>query len=216
MSGTARSAAHDMARSFEIAPGYTADQWQHLSATLDTATVGRQPDGRDVWAEAGRVVKSRLQSRYLFPIDGLRKVPYTGFLIMAIDCMLLETLQGLIEGLHAQPGHSKQFFRDFLTSRDHFRASFSTPQIANNFYDNVRVGLLHDGETRNGWLIRIDQPTLLETRSDGYVIVDRDRFHDALTKEFDRYFVELSDPDHIVLRANLKRAMDELCRVGAP
>jgi hypothetical protein len=204
------------AMSFRIAPNYTADQWKRLSVTLEPTTIDPLTDGRTRWIEAIEVVRSRLKSRFLAPIDLLLTEPYAGFLVLAVDCMFLETLESLIEGRHAEQGHSRQMFEAFLTSRDRFRSHFPTRDAASDFYNNVRVGLMHDGETRKGWLIRTGQRTLLNKRTDGYVVVDRDRFHQALVEEFEQYLLELLDPPLTKLRVNLKRVIDHLCDIGAP
>ena len=107
-------------------------------------------------------------------------------------------------------------FEAFLTSRERFRSHFPTREAAREFYNNVRVGLMHDGETRKGWLIRTGQRTLLNKRTDGYLVIDRDRFHQGLVQEFEQYLGELLDPPRVTLRVNLKKVMDHLCDIGAP
>ena len=67
------------------------------------------PDLADIdstsWANGIEIIKDRFESRYFKPIDQLlnssdKKVKYTcGFLVMSIDCLLIETLNQFYLGL---------------------------------------------------------------------------------------------------------------------
>jgi len=52
-----------------------------------------------------------MDGRFLDPISDLKDKKYTGFLIMAIDCLLIETLQQFIEGVPETPrGKNESYF----------------------------------------------------------------------------------------------------------
>jgi hypothetical protein len=80
----------------EIAPGYTVKCWKNL--TLDS----RQPDSTD-WKKALQILDARISQRFLDPVDELIKADESrsrktfGFAILAIDFLVIETLQGFRE-----------------------------------------------------------------------------------------------------------------------
>ena len=199
----------------EIAPTFSCDDWDRLKTKLD-------PNGEWVasptqWQRAIEVVERRIQTRFLAPADQLQSVPYAGFAIMALDCLLIETLQAFKSGKHAENfKESRKAYEAFLTSSPRFQKYFSSARVQ-DFYTNVRNGLLHDGETRGGWLVKANaQYDLVDPQSNGFVIVNRQRFHDALVKDFKAYVHDLSGPARKDFRKNLVSALSDLCKRSLP
>lgn len=99
---------------------------------------------------------NRLHSRYLKPFtfkNKLFKEQYkNGFSIMANCCLLIETLQSFKNGWGDSYQKSGQAFKDFFSSESNFKELKS---LSKDFYENVRCGILHQGETCKGW--RIDR-----------------------------------------------------------
>lgn len=97
---------------------------------------------------------NRLHSRYLkpflFPESVFNEQYKNGFSIMANCCMLIETLESFKQGLGDSNGKSKQLFIDFLGNDRNFTA-FQLRET--EFYISIRCGILHQGETTNGWII---------------------------------------------------------------
>jgi hypothetical protein len=100
---------------------------------------------------------ARLRCRYLRPIDSIKiKEKYLGegFSIMTILCSLIEYLEATYQGKsyrYLRRGESlgpheynmsKEIFVSFLTQRTPFNSYFD-PHLAEEFYKNVRCGLLH-------------------------------------------------------------------------
>ncbi len=199
----------------EIAPNFSSDDWDRLKAKLDPN--GEWETSPAEWGEAIRVVVGRIQRRFLDAADQLQNVPYTGFAVLALDCLLIETLQAFKSGEHAEKREeSRKAYEVFLTSSPRFQKYFSSSRVQ-DFYTNVRNGLLHDGETRGGWLVKANpQYDLIDPQSDGFVIVNRQRFHDALVKDFKAYVKGLSDPARKDLRKNLVSALNDLCARSRP
>ncbi len=52
-----------------------------------------------------------------------------GFTVLAIDCLLVETLGAFIDGLEDTDGKSKKTFRAFLRTRKQFAAEFTTDDL---------------------------------------------------------------------------------------
>jgi hypothetical protein len=104
-------------------------------------------------------IGNRLKSRYLKPFeynDPRYKANYkNGFAIMACCCLLIETLQCFYEGYSETPkNHDKLFKRFFKRAKD-----YGNPLgdfLDTSIYTDIRCGILHQGETKNGFLITRD------------------------------------------------------------
>jgi hypothetical protein len=118
----------------QVAPGVDASTWQGLK--LD------DPDSPD-WSKAIGILAARLHDRYIEPVDFLiaseeNKPSYErrfGFTVLAIDCLLVETLGAFIEGLEDTDGISKKTFCSFLRTRKQFATEFTTDDLAAKFYE---------------------------------------------------------------------------------
>ena len=70
-----------------ISPNYTCEDWQKLPFPAEEA-----------WHKAVDIFKDRYRGRFLEPISRIEGYTYAGFAIMALDCLLIETLQQFYEG----------------------------------------------------------------------------------------------------------------------
>ena len=190
-----------------IAPGYTVEDWKKLD--LDNA------DNQD-WCKAIEILEARIKGRYLDPVDELIKLDKKratkdrrfGFTILAIDCLLIETLQTFICG----EGSTGKMFVDFLTKRPSFSKHFKEKKLAGRFYEDVRNGILHQAETRSGWLIWSIGPLL--DPQDTAIRINRTKFHEALKAEFDSYLKDLKDTKQDELRQKFRQKMDCVIEVS--
>jgi hypothetical protein len=116
-------------------------------------------------------IYDRLYGRYLkpfdYPCDEFKKKYKSGFALMANCCLLIETYVSFIEVKYRKTENkSREVFGHFFTSEKRFGefsvgginakgliAGAKEGGIPNDFYFNVRCGILHNGETRNGWTI---------------------------------------------------------------
>ncbi len=192
----------------EIAPGIKVSQWTQLK--LDDK---QNPD----WHVAVEIFQRRIEARYLEPVDLLieaeRSKPSNqrrfGFTILAIDCLLVETLQAFRDGKKDTRRESKAMFRKFLSKRPEFCNCFDE-SAAERFFEDFRCGILHQAELRGGskvWSVG----ALAEIRNDRIITVNRTAFHTALKREFHRYLAELKDPMNQTLRENFRQKMDYIC-----
>lgn len=199
----------------EIAPNFTCGKWDALKPKPDPngdwAACPRE------WERAVEVFRARIEKRFLDSVGRLETVPYAGFAILALDCLLIETIQAFKNGKHAEtPKESRRAYETFLTSSTRFQKYFSSPRVQ-DFYTNVRNGLLHDGETWKGWLVRASpQYDLVDPQPDGSIIVNRERFHDVLVKDFKAYLRDLLNPANKQLRKNLLSPINDLCKRSKP
>ena len=192
----------------QIAPGVDATVWQALS--LD------DPKSAD-WNTAVQILDARISHRFIEPIDYLitaeESKPATerrfGFTVLAVDCLLVETLGAFIDGLEDTEGNSKDTFCKVLTKRPLFSSDF-TQSLAEKFYKEFRCGILHQAEIGGQSKVWSVGPVI---RVDGNrVIVNRNIFHERLKNEFKNYLTELRDPKNAGLRKNFRKKMDFVSR----
>jgi hypothetical protein len=194
----------------QIAPGVDASVWQGLR--LD------DPNSSD-WDKAVAILAARIRERYIEPVDFLMAAEETkpaterrfGFTVLAIDCLLVETLGAFIEGREETDGESKRIFRTFLTTRKQFASDFATDDIANQFYKQFRCGILHQAEIGGDSKVWSVGP-LLRVNGNA-IIVNRNKFHDCLKEEFQTYLAELRDPKNSTPRSNFRKKMDFISRL---
>src|SRR5665213_1292070 len=87
----------------KLSPGYTEKQWQAAF------------DGREDWGMAINIVEDRIKGRWLDAADKLLDDPHAGFAIIAIDCIVLESLWGFMNGKSVPKGKERQVYQDMLT-----------------------------------------------------------------------------------------------------
>src|SRR5581483_8231622 len=113
----------------------------------------------------------RIRSRFLDPAEQMirsgdhlkRHERRFGFAIMALDCLLVETLQAFILGLPETTNRSKEMFVSFLGFTPSFAPPF-TPDLAAVFYEDFRCGILHQAEVGRYSRVVSEGP-LLETEN---------------------------------------------------
>ena len=184
-----------------ISPKYTSTDWQALNQQNPAH-----------WPEAAAIVRDRLEGRFLRFANDWLEDEYSGFVVLAIDCLLVETIQQFKDGLPDGDGHSKRLFKKFLEGPQ-FQPHFQTDQIRGEFYKDIRCGLLHQAEAKKQWLIRRQQATLLQkVGADGYII-DVERFHEAVKNSLEEYLGDICKPEKGDVRANLWEKMNHICNV---
>jgi len=184
-----------------ISPNYTSNDWQKLSAGLS-----------EDWSSAADIVRDRLEGRFLRFATECLESKYSGFVVLAIDSLLAETIQQFKEGVTDGYGRSEKMVKGFLKG-ERFQPDFDA-RARKAFYQDIRCGLLHQAEAKRMWLIRRGQPTLLQevTGGQGYVI-DVERFHAGVQGSLNDYLQLLTDTTNSALRRNLWTKMDQICRI---
>src|ERR1700728_4509612 len=175
----------------QIAPGVSADNWIRLNLN--------EPESPD-WAVAISILEGRITERFITPVDFLITSEETrppiqrrfGFAVLAIDCLLIETLQAFIDGIEDTNGKSKATFCKFLRTRRSFSGEFRSDDLAQQFYYEFRCGILHQAEIGGESKVWSVGPLL--QFENGRIIVNRNKFHEGVKNEFNRYFVGLFRP----------------------
>jgi len=184
----------------KISPTYTANDWNALNKKNAAA-----------WPTAAAIVKDRLYGRFLHFADKCLQEPNSGFVVLAINCLLAETIEQFIEGLEHSRYISGDVFGRFLEG-PRFQPHFNIPEIRGAFYSDIRCGLLHQAEAKNQWLVRRGQTELLKQVGDGYII-DVGLFHAAIKDGLDDYLAAILKPERSDLRDNLWTKMAYICNV---
>jgi len=182
------------------------------------------PNGSD-WRTAVEIFSNRIYGRFLAPVESIIKNPdhqiqeFSGFVVVAIDCLLIETLNQFYNGLDQTTGSGSDAFWDFFQGSRHFKKHFDTKQKANIFYSHFRCGILHQAQTKKLSKIRIGMSTMVQPNATGKLqqglIVDRQRFHQALLDEIEDYKERLENPTSqagLDLRKNFIRKMSYIAK----
>lgn len=99
-------------------------------------------------------IYNRFHSRYIKPFiydnDEFKVNHLNGFSIMANYCLTIEAFESFRRGWLNSKNKSPLAFEYFFSTESNF-SDFKN--ISDEFYKNVRCGILHQGETTDGWKI---------------------------------------------------------------
>lgn len=131
------------------------------------------------------LIYHRFQNRY---IKHVKKIN-SGFLKMAISCLMIETLESFKLGKNDTNGKGNKIFKSFFESEEDNFPGFK--ELHYDFYSNIRCGILHQAETKNAWRILLKDELL---NSDEKAINAR-LFVESLEKSFEKYIANLQSKD---------------------
>lgn len=147
----------------------------------------------------------RLNERYFEPVYSSQKK--SGFAMLAIACLLIETLESFNQGIEDTTRKSAKLFMDFLNRDTGLNALASKD---NWFYKDIRCGILHQSETRGGWRIRRSGPLIdAEART-----LNATAILDSLRAEAKRFADNIQTDE--VAWANFQRKMNAVCKNCIP
>jgi hypothetical protein len=85
------------------------------------------------WRTAVRVLEDRLNARFFDAAEAIDQQDFAGFAVLALDCLLIETLQQFKDGVDETPRRKgEQYFVNFLTTAP--LSSYFTKASAAEFY----------------------------------------------------------------------------------
>jgi len=178
-----------------LSPRYSEEQWKAAFDLLED------------WDRAITIVEDRIRGRWFDAADRLLEAPHSGFAIIVLDCIVLESLWGFRNGKSVPRHGERQIYRDVLTGPC-FGWSVT---LADDFREFVRNGLMHDAETRRGWLVEKTVPhsVVPKKKKDGHYVLNRTMFHQALSQTFEDWISELRSGD-LTLRKNMRDRMNQI------
>jgi hypothetical protein len=215
--------------------GFLKSDWEDLKRRLEK-------DDEAAWLTAIGVFERRMRERFFSTIDALFAADtkpdvspsaaeradhcIPGFAIMALCCLIIDTLQGFREKPPHRfpsdgtcdypngpcikpPAGTAEQFKSFLR-RPAFGDTFKDNALAQAFVNGIRNGILHEAETRK-WVIWRDEPPgrIIEKEQDGFAL-NRTLFYTAVKEEFGSYLEELRKPSNDALRNRFKKKMNDV------
>lgn len=196
---------------FKISPKYFASKWNELSLT--------NKESKD-WQTAIDIFEDRIRGRFFQQVEALklnknRNVrEFSGFIIVAIDCLLIETLEQFYRGVkRTGKDQDDQIFHDFFQRSEELKLFFGIIDKSKVFYSQIRCGLLHQAQTKKQSIIHIKSGTPTLTWIDindiqKGISINRNKFHKAIEKVFTEYTSALRKGKDLNLRQKLKRKMN--------
>jgi len=152
------------------------------------------------WSKKPEFIQRRLFERYIDPVTALNlhadtKGLKNGFYIMAVSCLLIETLVSFWRGWETTephkdatgrdiPGRSRESFRIFFEEANRLAAFRET-----EFFKRVRCGILHQGESTGGWTVG-----RTGVMFDGNKRINATKFHNRISATIREYVRDLRHP----------------------
>lgn len=180
----------------KLSPHYTEEQW---NAAFEGDCLE--------WDTAINIVEDRIRGRWLDSTERLLDEPHSGFAILALDCIVLESLWGFMNGKAVPRGREGQVYQEILTGPSF---GWSAPQ-SQDFRELVRNGIMHDAETRKRWLVEktVPRDEILQKNKNGDYQLNRTKFHRALKSAFEDWIAKLrvGNPE---LRDKMRMRMNQI------
>lgn len=158
-------------------------KWETLRVEIDNSY-----ELSSEWIDAIDLFHARVEKVFFRPIEtiiGSRKFEGEGFSILTAQCSLIEFLAAFREGKiynnklkSTSPTYeykkSGELYVSFLQSANIFNGIFflidangnkltNTPFNADDFYSQVRCGLLHEARTKGDWTVNVKRKSNKET-----------------------------------------------------
>jgi len=215
-----------------IAEKLTIRQWKELDKILNNKE-------NVCWEYAFRFFEERIETRYLKPIEAILNMGDNkgeGFAVVNLQCSLIETIESFIQGCYSEFNKKKRFTEwkkrngdiIFTSNKKIFHSFFSKRSefvkykiSGKEFYKDVRCGLLHETQTKKGWLILTDteKSNYSYQEKNNFKIIYREIFQLELRNLIERYgkaIIEGKDFDEISnkedLRQNFRDKFNHICK----
>ncbi|MCL6221005.1 hypothetical protein [Zunongwangia pacifica] len=198
-------------KGIKISPKYYKSDWDKLSLN------GLNSD----WNKAVDIFDDRMKGRFFKQIELLDKNPnrkvgiFAGFAIMALSCLLIETIEQFINGrIRTGQGMDEKAFYDFFQRSPDFSDFFNTQEKADIFYRQIRCGLLHQAQTKRESTIHIKSEKMLQWVDPNDIQkgikIQRQKFHNEVLKIYENYCFDLRDSRNLNLKNKFKRKMEHI------
>lgn len=174
-----------------------------LSSSVTIKQYNSFKDKKDT-SRIADLVLERFKERYVDPF--VNNNSKHGFSMMAISCLMVEALHSFKKGWKRTDGNGGKAFEEFFSSSNHLKMFIG---IGEEFYSNVRNGLLHQAETYGGWKIT-RRGVLLDKNNK---TVNATKFLKAIDLELQKYTNDLrSEPYESDIWKKAIKKIDHICR----
>jgi hypothetical protein len=144
----------DMPAATKLSSTVTVSQYQSVLAELEAAV---PPHDVEFKRRIAKFFVERFRERYISPINAAHKETKHGFCTMAVSCLMIEALESFWRGW---PDTKNKRSEPFLRFFERTAALSAFVEKTEAFYKHVRCGILHQGETTDGWTIHRNGPLL--------------------------------------------------------
>lgn len=175
------------------------------STKLSTSTNVRQYRALELAKDRvslANFIRERFEERYFLPVKATPVRARNGFSILAVACLVIETLESFYEGRADTRGRSREMFKNFFDRETDLKVFGGGNDW---FFRDIRCGLLHQGEARGGWRIWRSGALLDRDRN----TINAETFLAALSLEIRRYSDQLIANDAVW--DNFRKKMDAIC-----
>lgn len=200
--------------------------------------LGKESTVQD-WEDAFSFFNDRITTRYLNPIKEILEMNQStgeGFAAVNLQCSLIETIESFYNGwIYEYSGDRKKsnyrkpngglididnrgIFISFFNNREPFVGLIN----GSDFYQNIRCGLLHETQTKYGWVIKkkhLNENIFFEN-IDEEKIIYRNNFQKAIEVVIEKYKRAVVDKEAFgelsvfELRENFKAKFDHICNIS--
>lgn len=205
--------------SIYVSPQYEKNEYWALGLSEDNVSCSTKHESLE---KAVQIFEDRITGYYLRQIRMLAETNViagedqngnilgtNGFAIMALECLLVETLAQFKYGLQNTNNVSRATYVQFLM---HDLSCCSCITHAKCFYSRIRCGILHQAQTKDyGGLtdmMRAPYPVYMEN---SFLMVSIPAFVEMMEGYFVSYCNDLRNPNNIELRKCFVRKMDWIC-----
>lgn len=105
---------------------------------------------------------------------------------------------------------TKNLFKRFLLDQEPFKAEFNSDNIAEEFYRNVRSGLVHEAGTKENYKIWAIGSKLINS-SGNFKTINRNKFAEFIDEYIKKYGEKILNSEN--LKRNFARKVDDICQV---
>ena len=190
-----------------ISSRYSRDSYLQIDLRIESPQLD--------WNLAVDIFKDRFEGRYFNVIKLLERNIYeNGFAIMTLNCSLIDALMQFRNGYPETPeGMNGLEYRKFLREQLGFNG-----YDAGRFYEEIRCGLLHSAETKNGSYFKLNSRKMIGYGERHVLFVDINRVTESVYNYFQNYCEDLrcqnneQISDVTTLRANFIKKMDDITR----
>lgn len=212
-----------MKDSIKISKDFTAANWKELRPKLLYSI--------DNWPKAIQVFEDRIESRFFIPIEKIKSINKNegeGFSIALISVVLLEFIAAFeigkiyrIGGKNLAPNEYYKgidLLKLFLKSNSIFKQHFDSNTKVQEFYENIRCGLVHEARTMKNDVIisnesnKNTRPNSIYFSENGERRMNRDLMLETIKSYVENYKERLLN-NELDLRNNFILKMDDVAGI---
>lgn len=188
-----------------ISDKYTYEYYLNLKFNINSP--------QKIWKEAIDIFKDRIESRYLFAINLLKKNPdrYSmrklGFAIVTLQCSLIDTLAKFRYSTNLKENRFIKFLEEYFISGP------NKYNIAKKIYIDIRCGIVHSGSTCKKSGLSCEQMDLVSFLPNNSISLDLLILQKKIEEYFYKYVKDLENKNNNELRNNFVHTMNEVCKV---